>query len=245
LEEIADWAEATFELPEQWTKTTVVAAAALLAAPFVIGLVRVARYLGFELACRAFPAPEGTQLDLAAAPRRMLVVTLQLAIVLLVGLPLVAITQPFLPAYAGAAVLSFVLLLLAMAFWRGASNFQGHTRAAAQALAESISRQTRHGRAVGATQQSTPDVERLDQLFAGFGSPVPVEVQPGVAAVGKTLADIRLRGLTGATVLAIQRGQESIAIPSGHEQLQVGDILAITGTLGALEAAKDLLAVPG
>jgi hypothetical protein len=34
--------------------------------------------------------------DLAAAPRRARVVTLQLAIVLLTGLPLLAVTQPFL-----------------------------------------------------------------------------------------------------------------------------------------------------
>jgi CPA2 family monovalent cation:H+ antiporter-2 len=48
--------------------------------------------------------------------------------------------------------------------------------------------------------------------------------------------------LTGATVLAIQRGEQSVLVPSGHERLQAGDVLAIAGTHDAVEAAKELLA---
>jgi CPA2 family monovalent cation:H+ antiporter-2 len=69
-----------------------------------------------------------------------------------------------------------------------------------------------------------------------------VELEPGNPAVGRTLAEIKLRGLTGATVLAIQRGDESVLVPSGHERLQAGDVLAIAGTREAVEAARELLA---
>jgi len=246
-ERIAEWAQWTLGVREQWTKLVVVTAACALAAPFAIGLVGVARVMGFELAGRVFPNVVGEQLDLAAAPRRLLVVTLQLAIVMLVGLPLAAITAPFLPSYAAGSVLLFMLLLLAIAFWRGATNFQGHTRAAAQALAESLSRQTRKGRAVGVTQQATLQTSQhpdgTEHLFAGLGTPTPVELVPGAAAVGRTLAEVRLRGLTGATVLAIQRGGDSIPVPSGHERLMEGDVLAIAGTREAIEAAEQLLAL--
>jgi CPA2 family monovalent cation:H+ antiporter-2 len=237
---ISGWAQSHLTLDARWTKLAVIAAAAALSAPFAIGLIRVARVLGFELACRAFPAAQREQLDLAAAPRRLLVVTLQLAIVLAVGVPLVAITQPFLPPFRGAAVLLFILFVLAIPFWHGATNLQGHTRAAAQALAEALSRQTRQGRAENTTQH----VDDLDRIFTGLGSPVSVELPSGSAAVGKTLAEIKLRGLTGATVLAIGRGNESILVPSGHERLTKGDVLAIAGTHEAVQAAKELLAVP-
>jgi CPA2 family monovalent cation:H+ antiporter-2 len=165
------------------------------------------------------------------------VVTLQLAIVLVIGVPLIAITQPFVPPFRGAAVLLLVLLLLAFAFWRGATNLQGHTRAAAEALAEALARQTRVGR------ESTGGhaLDEANRILAGMGSPVPVEVQPGTLVEGRTLAEIKLRGLTGATVLAIRRGDESVLVPSGHERLQAGDILAIAGTHDAVEAAKELL----
>ncbi|HEY3393651.1 MAG TPA: cation:proton antiporter, partial [Lacipirellulaceae bacterium] len=237
MERIADFVEDHLNIPEKWTRLAVIAGAALLAAPFLIGLVRTARFLGFELAGRVFPAAEAKSLDLAAAPRRLLIVTLQLAIILLIGVPLVAITQPFVPPLRGAAVLLFVLLLLAFAFWRGAANFQGHTRAAAEALAESLTRQTREGRATGTDHAN----EEANKIFAGLGSPTPVELEAGSPAIGKTLADIRLRGLTGATVLAIRRGEQSVLIPSGQEQLQEGDVLAVAGSHHAIQAAKQLL----
>jgi CPA2 family monovalent cation:H+ antiporter-2 len=242
LENFADWAGSALDLSEQSTILAVSIGAVVLSAPFAVGLVRVAGYLGFELACRVFPSVETQKIDLAAAPRRLLVVTLQLAIVLVVGVPVVAITQPFLPPYVAAFALFLVLALLAVAFWRGAANFQGHTRAAAQALAESLSRQTRKGRAIGQTQQAMQHPDGIDQMYLGLGSPVPVELRPGASAVGKTLAQIKLRGLTGATVLAIQRGDEAILVPSGHENLHAGDILALAGTRDAVEAAKELLA---
>jgi monovalent cation:H+ antiporter-2, CPA2 family len=240
-EQIANWVESALGIPEEWTKIAVVAGAGLLASPFAIGLVRLARVLGFDLALRVFPLAGGEELDRAAAPRRLLVVTLQLAIVIFVGVPLLSITAPFLPLYSAAGVLLFVVLLLAFAFWRGATNFQGHTRAAAQALAESLTRQTRKGRVVGELQEAAQHVVGGDHLFAGLGTPAPVELAPGAAVVGKTLAEIKLRGLTGATILAIQRGDHSIPVPSGHERLNEGDILAIAGTQESIEAAKELL----
>ena len=55
----------------------------LVASPFCVGMIRLSRRLGVLLAERALPAARGGKVDLAAAPRRALVVTLQLATVLL------------------------------------------------------------------------------------------------------------------------------------------------------------------
>ena len=175
MDRIAAFAQNWINVPEKWTRLVVIVGAALAAAPFAIGLVQMARALGFELASRAFPAVDREQVDLAAAPRACSSSRLQLAIVLLVGVPLVAITQPFLPPFRGAAVLLFVFVLLAVAFWRGAANFQGHTRAAAQALAEALARQTKKGRAQGSSHW----LEGANRVLAGLGSPVPVELPPG------------------------------------------------------------------
>jgi CPA2 family monovalent cation:H+ antiporter-2 len=100
-------------------------------------------------------------------------------------------------------------------------------------------RQTRNSR--GAHDE--PAIGATADILSGLGSPVPVEIERGNPHVGKTLAEIKLRGLTGATVLAIQRGNESITIPAGRDSLQEGDVLAIAGTHEAVEAAKELLAI--
>jgi CPA2 family monovalent cation:H+ antiporter-2 len=66
-------------------------------------------------------------------------------------------------------------------------------------------------------------------------------LQPGTSVVGKTLAEIKLRGLTGATILAIERDGESVVVPAGNERLQAGDVLAVAGTRTSVEAARELL----
>ena len=212
--------------------------ALVVAAPFLVGLLSVARILGFEIAGLAFP-PATSALDYAAAPRKLLVVTVQLAIVVVVGLPLVAITQPFLPPLPGAVVLLLALSLLAVSFWRGAANFQGHAKAAAQLIAEALARQTRDERAQHVAANPLAEVNRM---MTGLGSSIPIALKPGSPAVGRTLADINLRGLTGATVVAIQRGaEEAVVVPAGNERLLAGDLLAVAGTEEALDAARRLL----
>ncbi len=239
LNRIRDWEQQQFNLSTEVSTLLVVVGGAIVSSPFWGGMIRVSRALGFELASHVFPNNRSPSFDLAEAPRRLFIVTLQLAIVLLVGIPLVMITQPFVPTLRGAAVLVFLLALLTFTFWRNATNFQGHARAAAQAIAQAIGRQTERGRALEVNQQHLNDVNRI---LTGLGSPVSIELHPDATVVGRTLAETNLRGLTGATVLAIQRGRESILVPTGHERLAQGDVLAVAGTHAAVEAAKELLA---
>jgi CPA2 family monovalent cation:H+ antiporter-2 len=206
------------------------------AAPFCVGIARVGRRLAATLAAMALPTGDGESLDLAAAPRRTLVVTLQLGIILLVGAPLMAITQPFLRGYHGAELLLAILVVLAFASWRTATNLQGHVRASAQVIVEALARQS-HVPADGAVEVPLP----LSALLEGLGEPRAIELHAGSPAIGKTLADLNLRGVTGATVLAITRAGSALLVPSSHEALREGDILAVAGTREAVGAARRLL----
>ncbi len=237
LPHLAELAQDRWEMSAGMATLLVVAAAISISSPFWIGMIRVARHLGFELADRVFPTADGKAADLAAAPRRLLIVTLQLAIVVLVSLPLLAITQPFLPPLRGAVVVVLLLVLLALSFWRSAANLQGHTRAAAQAIAQMLAQQTQQGHAARAGQKID-----AQELLAGLGSPVSVPIAAGSSAVGKTLAELNLRGLTGATVLAIQRPEHPVVVPSGEDRIAAGDVLAVAGTTTAVESARRLLA---
>jgi CPA2 family monovalent cation:H+ antiporter-2 len=241
MDTLAAQAQERLKLSAQAAIWAVVAAAMLVSSPFWFGMIRSARLLGLELADRTFPRAAGGQLDVADAPRRLLVVTLQLAIVTLVGFPLVAITQPFLPPWQGAAILLLLLVALAISFWNRATNFQGHARAAAQAIAEALMQQTRDGRAGSVEPATNPHFEMLNPMLTGLEPPVPYELLPNSPAVGRTLAELRLRGLTGATVLAIRRGNEPVSVPSGTERLLAGDVLALAGPHESVEAAKEIL----
>jgi len=237
LDEISNYVESHYQLNGYSVTLVVVGGALLISSPFWIGMLRTARFLGQELASRAFPVVDPGRLDTADAPRRLLIVALQLLIVMAVGAPLVAITQPFVPALQGALILFLLTALLAVSFWRNATNMQGHARAAAHVVAELLAQQSREGRAVYAQQKST----ELESVLVGLGSPEPVTLSDDSPAVGKTLAEINLRGLTGATVLAVKRGEDAVLVPVGKEVLLAGDVLALAGSKESIEAAAKLL----
>ena len=200
----------------------------------------MARRLAGELAAVALPLRAEGKTDLAAAPRRVLVLTLQVIIVLLVGAPVVALTQPFLRGFTGPLIVLGLLGVLGVALWRSAMNLHGHVRAGAQVIVEALAAQS-HAKAPG-TEHAPPELEKVQQLLPGLGTPTPVLLEATSPAVGKSLAELNLRGLTGATVLAIHRGGEDVSVPTAGEVLKPGDVLALAGTHAAVEAAKGLLA---
>ncbi len=155
--------------------------------------------------------------------------------VLIVGIPMVAVTLPILPTYGGPALLGMLLLLLGFAFWRSARDLQGHVRAGATMIVEALAVTGEHPTSSGGI------LAEVRQLLPGIGELTQVVLGAGEAAVGQTLAQLNLRGLTGASVVALCRGEERLVLPEGDKELQVGDILALTGSQRAIAAATALL----
>jgi len=211
----------------------VLVSAGALSIPLLAGIFRNARGAGTLLAEMALPADEEGKVDLASAPRRVLVVSLQLAVVLVAGLPIVAVTEPFLPRFAGALAFAVVVVLLGAALWRRASNLQGHVRAGAQVIVEALAAQ-----GAGAPAGEMTEVR---ELLPGLGEPVTVQLEPESPAVGRTLGELNLRGVTGAAVLAIGRDGGAVLLPTARETLRAGDRLALAGSQEAIAAARELL----
>ena len=212
-------------------RLVIVAAGVALAMPFLIGLVRVGRRLGADLAALMLPPKAGV--DPGVAPRRVLGVTLQIACVLVVGLPLVALTQPFVAGAFGPGIMGVLLAALAVSFWRNAANLQEHVRAGAQVIAGALAARSRASGAV--IVEPLPEVA---QLLPGLGALVAVPLSATSSAVGQTLAQLNLRGRTGATVLAITGRAEPVLAPGAQEQLRAGDVLALAGTDDAIADAR-------
>ncbi|WP_254536672.1 cation:proton antiporter regulatory subunit [Halomarina litorea] len=58
--------------------------------------------------------------------------------------------------------------------------------------------------------------------------------------VGQTLAGADLRQRTGASVIAIQRGEETITNPSADTEIRTGDTLVVIGSQEACRALGDI-----
>jgi monovalent cation:H+ antiporter-2, CPA2 family len=248
------------ELTRESARAVIFAGGALLAAPLVVGMLRTARALGQTIALRALPAPE-RGVDFGAAPRRAFLVTWQLVLVAMVGVPLIALSQPFLPAQVAPAIFLSALAVAGIAFWRSATNLQGHTRAGAEVIVAALARQMagrgmepetpvahrrRASDAVGAQALAeAPEQVRtlagIYDLIPGLGQPVSVEIGEEDYASGRSLAELDLRDRTEATVLVIVRPSGASILPVGAEVLRAGDLLALAGTADAVNKARVLL----
>ena len=69
-------------------------------------------------------------------------------------------------------------------------------------------------------------------------------VTAGSIAEGRTLRELDMRGLTGATVLALLRADEQHVSPRGDQRLEVGDVIAVAGTHEAVAGVRSMVSPP-
>jgi len=218
----------------------VVLGAIAMGVPVAWSTFLTARQLAGDLALQALPKP-ARRLDTARAPRRALTATLHVGIASLALIVPLLLLQPMLPRYSAVVFVLVFLVLLVGAVWQATSELEGHARAGAEviatALVQELDRPTdEHD--LGRT------MERMVIMLPGLGEPVLMTVAPGSKVDGKTLREIDLRGLTGATVMAVTKDPEGARrsiIPSATELLEVGDIIAIAGSPDALAAAREMI----
>ena len=172
---------------------------------------------------------------LATAPRRALLVTIQIGILLVAGTPLVAITQPLLPSIPLAVALAVLVAVLASAFWRRANDLEEHVRAGAEVVLETLSAQT-YSEKTGSTS-----IARVRGLIPSLGHPRAIRLPDDAPAVGRSLRELNVRGQTGATVLCIERPGRDAILPTGAEVLEPGDVVVLAGSEEAVTNATALL----
>ena len=147
---------------------------------------------------------------------------------LAIAVPAIALIQPFVPA--SPLIVIVVAFVLVVLMRRSMADFEGHVRAGSAVILEMLS-----------TQNDVPLAQSVETILPGFGGMVSIVVPITSSAVGQSLAELDLRAKTGATVLAIGRGDSGLATPSPTEPLRAGDVLALAGSTEAVTAARSLI----
>lgn len=89
---------------------------------------------------------------------------------------------------------------------------------------------------------------RIVERFADLTKEIPglssanIDVAAGSPYDGRTLGDTRSRTLTGASIVAIARGEKVIASPGPGEVLHGGDTLVVVGTATGIDGVRRILA---
>ncbi len=203
------------------------AAALILAAPLLYGLVRS----GLKLwrAIRTLARED----DRTPRPVALAVETLAIcASVLAVLIPTVAVLRPvMLGTWLQLGVGGSLVIGAAWVAHRLGRLDADYTSGVAQ-LALGVSRVIDSEDATSATEADA--LSGLDYVEVPIGT--------DAAAVGRSLADLNLRCRTGATVVAIQRGDSRILLPTGQQTLDEHDILAVSGSDDAIDRTRALFA---
>lgn len=88
---------------------------------------------------------------------------------------------------------------------------------------------------------------RIAERFADLTREVPglkagqVPVRAGGPYVDRPLGDTRARTRTGASIVAIVRGEEVLASPGPEEVLRAGDVLVVIGTEDGIAGVEDIV----
>jgi CPA2 family monovalent cation:H+ antiporter-2 len=213
-------------LPQEYTLSWSLAAA-LMTLPFLVGLIRSGRQLvagARALARGGAPADDPTARTVEALAI--------LAVALSIGVPTAALIGPIVAtAWANATlalVLSCVIALVGARLRAVDSEYTSTVARLASRIAEQI----------GPAQEDERDEQ--PSPLAGFDYEL-LRVEPHSEADGATLVEINLRCKTGATVVAVNRGDTSTQFPTGAYRLQAGDTLAVSGSGDALARTRALL----
>lgn len=88
---------------------------------------------------------------------------------------------------------------------------------------------------------------RIVERFADLTREIPglasqtIDVPDGSPYEGRPLGDARIRTLTGASIVAVVRGEDVITSPAPSEVLHGGDALVVIGTTSGLDAVRRIL----
>ena len=87
----------------------------------------------------------------------------------------------------------------------------------------------------------TKIVNYTDRLASRWMDVAEIEVAKGSSAKGKTLSDLKLREITGLTVVAVVRGGIEQFSPGAEFVLDEGDILLVVGSEQGREKLQEIL----
>ncbi len=203
----------------------------LLAMPFLIAAWRKARAISMILAEGALMGlslPEARALAL----RNILANTGSLLAAALLAPWLLAASSTFLPPLPVLAVAAAFLATLTALLYRWMVRFQASVQSTLQRLAEKTPPLR--------DEATAPSLLLMRRYYPYGGGAAEMVVPEGSPAAGKTLRELSLRSVTGATVVAVERGGSRLDDPGGTP-LAPGDALLVMGEEDQIARARSLL----
>lgn len=201
-----------------------------LCVPLLVALILNARGLAHLAVSKVRLPDDGRSAQIGALLRALS----GFVLVVGVGLPALAVLRPLVRGPWAEPFLLLGLFGSAVFVWFNLRRLDGVFVSGALELGQQLAR---HAAGEAHPFDSQLALPGLDQVFA---LPVPATSR----SAGKTLAQLDLRARTGATVVAIRRGDRQEVLPEGSARVEAGDVLALAGPADAVQRAREVLEDP-
>ena len=217
----AVWLEGPGALGHTLAQGAVMLAAAVLVVLLVSRMLRRSRVLAEHLLDLPGPGGLGTRPD----TRRAFRTGLRLGVLLLTGLPVLAVVLALIPLASLGALGAAAALAIPLLVWRRARDLQKDLNADAEWMGEDAR-----------DPWGTPEASAT-AMAGGWRT---LRIGPRCPSLGRNLGDLDLPGGSGVVLVALLR-EGHLLEPRPEAQLQPGDLLALSGPASALDQAEALL----
>ena len=215
-----------------WVKAMLWLAALILSLPMLIAAFRKFQAMAMLLS-------EASVNRAVAGPRTDALRAIVSAVITLAGLGglllfLLVLSSTILPSTKLVIVVALAAVACGILLWRFFIRL--HARAQI-ALRETLEQSPPHH----APEPAAPSLPPLlrDAVLE------TIAIEDRSPATGRLIRELGLRTLTGASIVGLERPEESIVNPSPDEELRVGDRLLLLGTRQQLDSARTSLAAVG
>jgi CPA2 family monovalent cation:H+ antiporter-2 len=215
---------------DNWVKAMLWLAALILSLPMLIAAFRKFQAMAMLLS-------EASVSRSAAGPRTDALRAVVSGVITLAGLGglllfLLVLSSAILPSTKLVIVVALATIASGILLWR--FSIRLHARAQI-ALRETLEQAPPTHAHEPATAPSLPPLLR-DAILE------TIAIEDRSPATGRLIRELALRTLTGASIVGLERTEESIVNPSPDEELRVGDRLLLLGTRQQLDSARTSLA---
>lgn len=206
-------------------------AAAVAALPLYVATLRKIQAIGMLVG-------EVSVANIPPSPRRSAVENIVSRSILAAGVVLLALltlalSSAFLPPWHMMIILLCLMGLITWISWRYLVRIYSRMQGALQ---EAFIEAPGEGH--------TPDRHAELAVVLNRAELERVEIPADAPSAGKLLSELQLRTRSGATVVAIERGEEAIVNPGPDEEMRPGDILLLIGARRQIDLAREQLCGP-
>jgi monovalent cation:H+ antiporter-2, CPA2 family len=209
---------------------------AVLVAPFLLSILRNIGAMSLMLVDLIFTGTK-TLRKMSGTFKQFISHFLSILLVFLVGGTFITALTEFLPSGYSLILFALLIVILALAFQRQMIKLNSELE---HRFASSFNVESKHIE----TKRRIKVLEKFKQEFDWNSLTTEKEIEHGSMASGKQIAELDLREKSGATIVAISRGDETIYDPNPLAHMFEGDRLILLGNEEQLAKASEILSIP-